>query len=162
MNQPHLPMDPEQRVTELRELINQAAHRYYALDSPTISDAEYDRLFAELRALEEQNPALVTPDSPPQRVGAPPLTSVTPHTHRERMLSLGNAFSEGDAGLRRCVRKGLDYPADEQVAYIAELKSTDWPCPLPTTAFSASAPRGDGTSGETHPACAPSGRFPSG
>jgi len=151
MNQPHLPMDPEQRVTELRELINQAAHRYYALDSPTISDAEYDRLFAELRALEEQNPALVTPDSPTQRVGAPPLTSFTPHTHRERMLSLGNAFSEGDLrDFDARVRKGLDYPADEQVAYIAELKLDGLAVSLTyeNGLLSIGSTRGDGTSGE--------------
>ena len=62
--------DLEARVAELREQIREANHRYYVLDSPTISDAEYDDLMRELRSLEEQHPDLIVPDSPTQQVGA--------------------------------------------------------------------------------------------
>ena len=63
------------------------------LDAPEISDAEYDRLFRELQALEAAHPELRTPDSPTQRVGAAPATALAKHTHRRPMLSLANAFS---------------------------------------------------------------------
>ena len=64
-----------ERVNELREQINHHNYLYYVLDSPEISDAEYDRLFQELEALECANPELVTPDSPTQRIGAKPISS---------------------------------------------------------------------------------------
>lgn len=80
------------RAEELRRAINHAGYRYHVLDSPEISDAEYDRLFAELRELEERNPELVSPDSPTQRVGAPPLESFGVVTHVLPLLSLANAF----------------------------------------------------------------------
>jgi len=151
MNQPSLPLDPEQRIADLRALLDEAAHRYYVLDSPTISDAQYDALLVELRTLEEQNPALVTPESPTQRVGAPPLSSFASHSHRERMLSLGNAFSEGDLrDFDSRVRKGLDFPADEQIPYIAELKLDGLAVSLTYEAgvLTIGSTRGDGTTGE--------------
>ena len=64
------------------------------LDAPEISDAEYDRLFRELQALEAAHPELRTPDSPTQRIGAEPATALRKHTHRRPMLSLANAFSD--------------------------------------------------------------------
>lgn len=83
------------RIDELREKIRDANHRYYVLSRPTISDAEWDALFAELKALEEAHPELVTPDSPTQRVGSP-VTSAEKVEHREPMLSLDNAYGEDD------------------------------------------------------------------
>ncbi len=80
------------RAGELRKAINRADHRYYVLNSPEISDQEYDRLFAELRKIEDDHPELVTPDSPTQRVGAPPLQSFGVVTHAVPMLSLANTF----------------------------------------------------------------------
>lgn len=85
-----------ERLKNLREQITFHAHRYYVLDDPLISDGEYDRLFQKLLDIEKQNPALVTPDSPSQRVGGTPLGKFTPLTHRFRMLSLDNAFSDED------------------------------------------------------------------
>src|SRR5690606_792701 len=79
-----------ERIQALRDEIRHHAHRYYALDEPEISDAQYDALLAELRTLEERHPELVTPDSPTQRVGAPPSTAFAPVVHRERMFSLDN------------------------------------------------------------------------
>lgn len=79
------------RAEELRELIRHHDYRYYVLDSPEISDAEYDALFRELRELEEAHPELVTPDSPTQRVGGEPLEAFAQVWHIEPMLSLANA-----------------------------------------------------------------------
>ncbi len=84
----------ERRAAELRRLLNHAIHAYYVLDAPEMSDAEYDRLFRELQALEAQHPTLRTADSPTQRVGAEPAASLTKHAHLVPMLSLANAFSE--------------------------------------------------------------------
>ncbi|MGE4071895.1 MAG: NAD-dependent DNA ligase LigA [Lysobacterales bacterium] len=81
------------RVALLRAEIRQHDYRYHVLDAPSIPDAEYDRLFHELRRLEEAHPELLTPDSPTQRVGATPVGEFAAVTHRVPMLSLGNAFS---------------------------------------------------------------------
>jgi len=82
------------RADELRSQIERANHAYYVLDAPEITDAEYDRLFRELQALEAAHPELLTPDSPTQRVGAPPASALTKYRHRRPMLSLANAFSD--------------------------------------------------------------------
>ena len=84
------------RAAELRRILTRAIHAYYVLDAPEMSDAEYDRLFQELRALEEAEPALRAADSPTLRVGAEPATSLVKHTHLSAMLSLANAFSDED------------------------------------------------------------------
>lgn len=81
-----------QRAASLRQQIDEANHAYYVLDAPTISDAEYDRLFRELQSLEAEHPDLRSPDSPTLRVGAAPSTSLAKHTHARPMLSLANAF----------------------------------------------------------------------
>ena len=83
-------------LEELREKIRYHNHRYYVLDDPEISDAEYDRIFQRLVELERQHPELVTSDSPTQRVGAEPLDAFTQVTHRRPMLSLENGFDEQD------------------------------------------------------------------
>lgn len=85
------------RVAQLRELINYHDYRYYVMDEPEIADVEYDRLFRELQQLEEQYPELVTPDSPTQRLGGRPAERFEAVAHRQPMLSLENAFSEGEA-----------------------------------------------------------------
>jgi DNA ligase (NAD+) len=83
----------KQRIEELREVINHHNYRYYVLDSPEISDAEYDELMKELRQLESEHPELVTPDSPTQRIGAPPVEAFGVVEHPQPLLSLANAFS---------------------------------------------------------------------
>jgi DNA ligase (NAD+) len=89
--------DPErQRLAALRAEIEAHNRHYYVDDDPQVSDAQYDRLMAELRALESTHPDWVTPDSPTQRVGATPLASFQPVHHVVRMLSLGNAFEAQD------------------------------------------------------------------
>jgi len=91
-----VPDDVRRRVEELRRDIEYHNYRYYVLDQPIISDAEYDTLLAELQRLESQYPELVTPDSPTQRIGAPPSEAFAPVRHPVPMLSLDNAFSEED------------------------------------------------------------------
>ncbi len=86
--------DVEQRARALREQLDRANHAYYVLDAPEISDAEYDRLFRELQALEAAHPEVATPDSPTQRVGAAPASALAKVRHRRPMLSLANAFSD--------------------------------------------------------------------
>ncbi|HEY6234520.1 MAG TPA: hypothetical protein VIW69_05345, partial [Candidatus Elarobacter sp.] len=97
-----------QRAAQLRAQIDDANHRYYALDSPTLSDAEYDRLLRELQALEAERPDLITPDSPTQRVGAQPLEAFAAVKHAIPMTSMGNAFTADDlCDWDARVRKGL-------------------------------------------------------
>lgn len=82
-----------QRIDQLRQQLRHHSHLYYVLDEPEISDSEYDRLYRELQQLEQDNPRLVTPDSPTQRVGAEPLDVFSQVQHRIPMLSLDNVFS---------------------------------------------------------------------
>lgn len=110
----------EKRVKHLREEIERHNYQYYALDDPLISDAEYDRLFEELRALEERYPALVTADSPTQRVGSRPLAAFSEVKHGTPMLSLNNAFDTQEvAAFDRRVREALGV---DPVEYSAEPK----------------------------------------
>jgi len=83
----------KQRIAELREIINHHNYRYYVLDSPEVSDAEYDELMKELKQLESEHPELVATDSPTQRVGAPPVEAFGIVEHPQPLLSLANAFS---------------------------------------------------------------------
>jgi len=109
------------RIRELRELIEHHNYRYFVLDDPEVSDAEYDRLMRDLRALEERHPDLVTADSPTQRVGGAPVSAFATVEHAVPMLSLDNAFSTEDVtAFDRRVRERLGV-ADE-VTYFAEPK----------------------------------------
>ena len=82
------------RLERLREAIRHHDYRYYVLNQPEISDAEYDRLLEELKSVEARAPQLVTPDSPTQRVGGVPDAAFRPVRHATAMLSLDNTFSE--------------------------------------------------------------------
>ena len=90
------PASAEKRVRELRDRIAHHDHRYYVLDDPEISDSDYDDMLRELRELEDADPALVTPDSPTQRVGGRPLDKFARVEHAEAMLSLANARNEDE------------------------------------------------------------------
>ncbi|MCX8049945.1 MAG: NAD-dependent DNA ligase LigA [Methylohalobius sp.] len=109
-----------QRVEALRREIEYHNFRYYVLDQPVISDAEYDALMAELQALEAAYPELVTPDSPTQRVGAPPAQAFAAVRHEAAMLSLDNAFTEQE--VRDFDRRVRDRLEVETVEYTAEPK----------------------------------------
>ncbi|HUU55465.1 MAG TPA: NAD-dependent DNA ligase LigA [Armatimonadota bacterium] len=139
------------RVAELRRQLSYHNYRYYVLDSPQISDAEYDALFRQLQELEEQYPDLITPDSPTQRVGAAPLDEFTSVRHRLPMLSLGNAFDEDELrAFDERVKRHLALPADEEINYLAELKVDGLAVSLAyeNGLFTRGATRGDGTTGE--------------
>ena len=109
------------RASELRRQIDAANRAYYVQDAPTIPDAEYDRLFRELQALEEAHPQLRTPDSPTQRVGAEPASALRKHTHRRPMLSLANAF-EPDEVTQWEERNARIVPEVRTGGYTAEIK----------------------------------------
>lgn len=112
--------EARRRTGSLREEIRRHDHLYYVLADPEITDAEYDRLIRELKQLEEKFPALVTPDSPTQRVGGEPLETFATVAHRVPMLSLGNTYSAEELKeFDERVRKGL---GDEPFEYVVELK----------------------------------------
>jgi DNA ligase (NAD+) len=111
-----------ERLAELRRLIRHHEERYYVLNDPEISDAEFDALMRELAALEAEHPGLITPDSPSQRVGGRPVEGFATVLHAAPMLSLDNAYSEDE--LREFddrVRKGLE-AGIRPIDYVAELK----------------------------------------
>ena len=137
------------RVRELRRELETHNHNYYVLDQPSIADAEWDRLFRELAALETAHPQLVTADSPTQRVGAAPVESFASVTHRVPMLSLGNAFSEVDIENfdRRC-REGLDVTGEIEYACEPKFDGLAISLSYENGAFVQGATRGDGAVGE--------------
>jgi len=109
------------RAAQLRDLINRYNFLYYSADDPQVTDAEYDRLFAELKKLEADYPELVTPDSPTQRVGSAPLDKFTQITHAMPMLSLDNVFDEAE--LTAFNKRVLDrLNTDSVMTYAAEPK----------------------------------------
>ena len=140
--------DPRLRVESLRGLLRHHSHRYYVLDQPEISDAEYDGLLSELIALEETNPTLVSGDSPTQRVGAQPSDLFSAVTHRQRMFSLDNAESaeELDAWQGRLERQ-LERPPG---GFVCELKIDGLAVSLTYELgmLTRAATRGDGVTGE--------------
>ncbi|NWD53164.1 NAD-dependent DNA ligase LigA [Pseudomonas veronii] len=145
------------RILELRAELDQHDYRYYVLDEPSIPDAEYDRLFQELKALEAEHPELVTRDSPTQRVGGAALSAFTQVKHEIPMLSLGNAFDETTMlEFDRRVTEGLDLPAGDlfgggaAVEYSCEPKLDGLAVSLLylNGELVRGATRGDGTTGE--------------
>ncbi|RTY74904.1 NAD-dependent DNA ligase LigA [Pseudomonas veronii] len=145
------------RILELRAELDQHDYRYYVLDEPSVPDAEYDRLFQELKALEAEHPELVTRDSPTQRVGGAALSAFTQVKHEIPMLSLGNAFDETTMlEFDRRVTEGLDLPAGDlfgggaAVEYSCEPKLDGLAVSLLylNGELVRGATRGDGTTGE--------------
>jgi len=143
-----IPADIRAQTDTLREQINQHNYRYYVLDDPEVPDAEYDRLFRELQALEEKYPALVSSDSPTQRVGAQPLAAFDEVQHVVPMLSLGNAFSDDDVvAFARRVNEKL---GSEDTVFTAEPKLDGLAISLlyENGVLVRAATRGDGMTGE--------------
>lgn len=135
------------RSRDLRARIDDANHRYHVLDDPTISDAQYDELLRELRALEAEHPELVTRDSPTQRVGAAPSEAFAPYPHAVPMLSLANAFD--DETLREFDAR-VTKLAGRPAAYTCELKIDGLAVSLryERGALASAGTRGDGNVGE--------------
>jgi len=136
------------RVEELRALISHHDYRYYSLDSPEISDAEYDDLMRELRRLEEQFPQLITPDSPTQRVSGQPIEAFGIVEHRLPLLSLANAFNEED--LRAWHRRASALADSDDFPLVCEPKMDGLAVALvyENGSFAQGATRGDGRNGE--------------
>ena len=144
-----VPREDRDRAATLRDAIEHHNYRYYALDDPEVSDAEYDRLMRELQALEERYPELVDPRSPTQRVGSAPVAAFGEVEHRVQMLSLDNAFSEEEVrDFDRRVRERS--PGVNTVAYTAEPKLDGLAVSLTYEGgeLVQGATRGDGTRGE--------------
>jgi DNA ligase (NAD+) len=145
-------MKPEQaakRISKLTQELNEHAYRYYVLDDPTVSDAEYDRLMRELEELEEQFPDLASDNSPTRRVGGPILDSFEEFSHPTPMLSLQNAFSEEEfLDFDKRVRQKLE--STSAVVYMAEPKLDGVALELvyQDGRLETAATRGDGTVGE--------------
>ncbi len=140
--------EASERIEKLRELINYHNYRYYVLDSPEISDHEYDELMGELRQLEEEFSQFITPDSPTQRVGAAPVEAFGVVEHREPMLSLGNVFSSEELFAWHKRISGL--LGEEQFDLVAELKMDGLAVALTYEdgGLVTGATRGDGFRGE--------------
>lgn len=138
----------QERINELRRLINYHNHRYYVLDSPEISDSEYDALMAELKQLEDAHPELITPDSPTQRVGAEPVAAFGIVVHPRSLLSLANAFNDGD--LEAWYRRVTNLVPERQVDFVCELKIDGLAVALTyeNGLLVTGATRGDGYQGE--------------
>jgi DNA ligase (NAD+) len=138
---------PQARAEELRILIDEANYRYYALDDPQITDAEYDEMLRELIDIEERYPELRTPESPTQRVGAAASEKFAPYEHHSPMLSLGNAFNEEEL---RAFDERVRKLAGEPVSYVAELKIDGLATSLRyrNGTFERGGTRGDGRVGE--------------
>ncbi len=148
MTEPMPDPQPQVEIAKLREQLNYHAYRYYVLDDPEITDAEYDRLFRRLQELEAQYPELVTPDSPTQRVGAAPLEEFEAVTHTIPMVSLDNAFDDGEVrDFDQRLRKLLGV---EEIEYTVEpkLDGTAVELVYENGLFTVGSTRGDGYTGE--------------
>ena len=143
--------EAERRIAELRQQLSHHDYRYYVLDDPEIPDAEYDRLLLELRALENEYPDLVTPDSPTQRVAGQPVATFGVVTHAVPMLSLDNAFTDEDVtAFDRRIHERLGEEADTTLQYVAEPKLDGLAVTIiyRDGELQRAATRGDGAKGE--------------
>jgi NAD-dependent DNA ligase len=142
-----VPVEARERHAQLSQELDEHAYRYYVLDDPTVSDAEYDQLMRELQALEERHPSLRTPDSPTQKVAGTYSTQFAPVEHLERMQSLDNVFSTEElaAWAARIERDGVQNPE-----YLCELKIDGLAIDLvyEKGRLVRGATRGDGRTGE--------------
>ncbi len=139
----------QKKIESLREKIREHDYYYYVLAEPVVSDKEYDRLYKELKKLENEHPELITPDSPTQRVGSDLTKEFKPVTHKIPMLSLSNTYSQKELfDFDKRIKDGL--PENEKVEYIVELKIDGASVSLNYVdgILKTAATRGDGTVGE--------------
>ena len=139
---------PTEKIEGLREQLRRHEYLYHVLDSPEISDAEYDAMLRQLKDLEARHPELITPDSPTQRVGAKPREGFVKVRHSGPMLSLDNAFGENE--LREFDRRVRGLLGDEKYSYVAELKldGLSMAVHYRDGKFAQAVTRGDGETGE--------------
>ena len=143
-------MSLQQQIDKLRQDLRRYEYEYHVLDNPTIPDAEYDRLFHQLKALEAEHPELITADSPTQRVGAKPLSGFAQIRHEIPMLSLDNAFSDEEfyAFVKRIEDRLIRLP--EPLTFCCEPKLDGLAVSIlyVNGVLTQAATRGDGTTGE--------------
>lgn len=144
-----VPLDVEQRAAKLREQIDEHNYRYYVLDAPTVTDAEYDRLFRELQTLEVQYPSLIIATSPTQRIGAKPTKEFKEVKHMTPMLSLDNAFSETEvSAFDRRIHERLGEKVKVQYACAPKFDGLAVSLTYVDGVLVCGATRGDGYQGE--------------
>jgi len=142
-------MDILRQIQLLRSEINQHNIHYYVQDNPVVSDSEYDELMRKLEKLENENPTLITPDSPTQRIGASPLSEFQSLVHRLPMLSLANAMNKDELKeFDAQVKKGLGLEADIEYAAEPKLDGLAVELVYENGMFTHGSTRGDGTTGE--------------
>src|SRR5690242_9373145 len=140
--------DVEAKIESLRDEIRHHEYRYYVLDDPEVSDAEFDRLMNELKKLEAANPGLITSDSPTQRVGGKPREGFVKVAHSIPMLSLDNAYSEEE--LRNWERRVHELSGHKEIEFVCELKLDGMSLALryQNGKLVRGITRGDGSTGE--------------
>jgi len=140
--------DVERKIESLRDQIRHHEYRYFVLDDPEISDADFDRLMIQLKKLEAEHPALITPDSPTQRVGGKPREGVVKAAHSSPMLSLDNTYDVDD--LRNWERRVHELSGRKDIDYVCELKLDGMSLALQyeNGQLVRGITRGDGTIGE--------------
>src|SRR6476660_689678 len=145
---PATPKGTEKRIEALRDKIRHHEYRYYVLDDPEISDAEFDQLMIQLKKFETEHPMLVTPDSPTQRVGGKPREGVVKAAHSSPMLSLDNTYNEEE--LRNWERRVHELSGRKEVDYVCELKLDGMSLALiyEQGKLARGVTRGDGSVGE--------------
>jgi DNA ligase (NAD+) len=142
-------MSIEQQILELREKLQQHAYRYYVLDDPSVTDAEYDHLYRQLESLEVEHPELVTADSPTQRVGAKPSGGFAEVTHEIPMLSLSNQFNRDDIhAFYRRAQEGVDGESSLAITLEPKLDGLAVSILYENGVLVRAATRGDGSTGE--------------
>ena len=139
----------KQRIQQLSALLSKHNHLYYVMDDPAIQDSEYDQLFHELKALEQEHPEYISPDSPTQKIGGEPIAIFQSIPHAIPMLSLGNIFNfEELCAFEKRIKEKL--PHNTAVEYDLELKLDGLACSLwyEQGRFIRAVTRGDGEVGE--------------
>lgn len=151
MDLPDNPIEAGIRIEELTEKLNFWSHAYYTLDAPVVPDAEYDRSYRELEALEQKFPSLIRPDSPCQRVGDKPADGFESVKHRIPMLSLSNAFEQSEVeAFERRIKELADLPSNESIVYSVDPKFDGLAISIlyKNGIFTRAVTRGDGETGE--------------
>src|SRR5438105_15008723 len=138
----------QKKIEALREKIRHHEYRYYVLDDPQLSDADFDKLMNELKRIEAEHPELVTPDSPTQRVGGKPREGFVKARHSSPMLSLDNTYNEDE--LRAWERRVHELSGRKDIEYMCELKLDGMSMALRYAAghLERGIPRGHGSEGE--------------
>jgi len=139
--------EAEKKINALREKIRDHEYRYYVLDDPSISDAEFDQLMSDLIKLEEKFPELITEDSPTQRVGGEPVGEFKKVEHSRQMLSLANTFNEGelrdfDSRVRKTIKDNFSYVVEHKIDGLSAILTYE------DGSFVLGATRGNGVVGE--------------